>query len=146
MATAKKEHKTKRRLILSFPAHRIEEPVTYQLVKEYNILINILNADISHGKEGNLLLDMSGSRQDMDNALAYLSLNDIAVSPVKKNIILNDGSCVHCGACTSVCFSGALEMDKGERSLLFKPEYCIACELCITACPLQLFELHFGIH
>jgi len=23
---------------------------------------------------------------------------------------------------------------------------CVACELCIKACPLQLFELNFGDH
>ena len=146
MQSTQKGNRVKRRLILSFPAHRIEEPVTYNLVREYNILINILNADISHGKEGILLLDMSGSREDMENAMNYLKMNDITYSPVKKNIILNEDFCVHCGACTSVCFSGALEMDRKERNLIFKPEKCIACELCIGACPLQLFELHFGIH
>lgn len=136
----------KRRLVLRFPAYRIEEPITYNLIKKYDILINILNADISHGKEGSLLVELKGHKNNMDGALSYLKSNDVEFSPVRKNILHKDEDCVHCGACTSVCFSGALEMDKKDRSLIFRPENCIACELCIKACPLQLFELNFGIH
>lgn len=146
MMTTTTDKKVKRRLVLRFPAYRIEEPITYNLIKEYDILINILNADISHGKEGNLLVEMKGTKENMDLALKYLEKFEIEYSPVRKNILYMEESCVHCGACTSVCFSGALEMNKKERSLIFKPEHCIACELCITACPLGLFELNFGIH
>ena len=136
----------KRRLVLRFPAYRIEEPITYNLVKNYDILINILNADISHGKEGSLLIEMKGEKQRMDEALHYLDECGVEHSPVRKSILYKEDLCVHCGSCTSVCFSGALEMNKRDRSLMFKPEMCIACELCIKACPLGLFELHFGDH
>jgi ferredoxin len=143
---ATKEKRVKRRMVLRFPAYRIEEPITYNLIKEYDIVINILNADISHGKEGNLLVEMKGAKHNMDEALLYLEKYSVEYSPVRKNISYNKEDCVHCGACTSVCFSAALEMDKKDRSLIFKPEKCIACELCIKACPLHLFELNFGVH
>ncbi len=45
----------KKRLVLRFPAERVNDPITYVLIKEYDVSINILNADITHGKEGNLL-------------------------------------------------------------------------------------------
>lgn len=136
----------KRRLVLRFPAYRIEEPITYNLIKQYDILINILNADISHGKEGSLLVELKGEKHMMDEAIHYLESFNIEHSPVRKTISYNEELCVHCGACTSVCFHGALEMKKHDRSLKFKPELCIACELCIKACPLGLFELNFGEH
>jgi ferredoxin len=146
MNATKTERKIKNRLVFRFPAFTVDEPITYNLIKEYDIIINILNADISHGKEGILLVEMKGLKSNMDAALTYLAKKDIEVSPVQKTILHNDELCVHCGACSSVCFSGALEMDKKDRSLIFEPEKCIACELCIKACPLQLFELNFGIH
>jgi len=146
MIAVKETKREKRRLVLRFPADRIEEPITYNLVKEYDIIINILNADITHGKEGNLLLEMKGVKENLDEALVYLESIEVEYSPVVKNILFNSELCIHCGACSSVCFSDALNIDKLDRRLIFTPENCIACELCIKACPLQLFELNFGVH
>ena len=146
MIAVKEPKREKRRLVLRFPADRIEEPITYNLVKEYDIIINILNADITHGKEGNLLLEMKGVKENLDEALVYLESVEVEYSPVVKNILFNSEMCIHCGACSSVCFSDALNIDKLDRRLIFTPENCIACELCIKACPLQLFELNFGVH
>lgn len=146
MIAAKETKREKRRLVLTFPAERIEEPITYNLVKEYDIIVNILNADITHGKEGNLLVEMKGIKTNLDEALVYLESRDVIYSPVVKTILFNSDLCVHCGACSSVCFSDALNINKSDHKLIFKPENCIACELCIKACPLQLFELNFGMH
>lgn len=136
----------KRRLVLRFPAESIEEPITYNLVKEYDIIVNILNADITHGKEGNLLIEMKGVKTNLDEAMVYLESINVEYSPVVKNILFNSDLCIHCGACSSVCFSDALNLDPSDHKLIFTPENCIACELCIKACPLQLFELNFGMH
>ena len=137
---------TKRRLVLRFPAESVNEPITYNLIKRYDVLVNILNADITHGKEGNLLIEMSGPGNNVKEALVYLESRKVEISPVDKTILFNEPGCIHCGACASVCFSGAIEMDLVSRKLLFSPEKCVACELCIKACPLQLFELNFGVN
>lgn len=134
----------KKRLVLGFPADRVNEPITYVLIKEYDVSINILNADITHGKEGNLLIEMKGEAERVEKALEYLRDKHVHISPVIKTILFNDVECIHCGACASVCFPGALTMKENSRKLKFLPERCVACELCIKACPLQLFELNFG--
>ncbi|HDS06066.1 MAG TPA: 4Fe-4S dicluster domain-containing protein [Bacteroides sp.] len=137
---------TKQRMVLTFPAEATNEPITYNLIKEYDVMINILNADVTHGREGNLLIEMSGKEANVNEALVYLESKQIQISPVVKTILFSESQCIHCGACASVCFSGALEMDPASRELVFTPEKCIACELCIKACPLQLFELNFGVN
>lgn len=109
-------------------------------------MINILNADITHGKEGNLLIEMVGEKGNVDKAVVYLESKQVEISPVIKTILFNESACIHCGACSSVCFPGALEMDPDSRKLKFLPEKCVACELCIKACPLMLFELNFGVN
>ena len=136
----------KKRMVLHFPADTVNEPITYTLIREYNVLVNILNADITPGKEGNLLIEMSGDEVQVDEALVYLEDKHVQISPVAKNILFKEADCIHCGACSSVCFPGALTMDVSSRKLVFTPELCVACELCIKACPLQLFELNFGIN
>ena len=136
--------RVKNRLVLRFPADRVNEPITYVLIKEYDVSINILNADITHGKEGNLLIEMRGEAAKMDEAMEYLKDRQVHILPVGKTILFNDKDCIHCGACASVCFPDALSMKDSNRKLKFSPDRCVACELCIKACPLQLFELNFG--
>ena len=136
----------KKRMVLSFPATKVDEPITYHLIKEYDILVNILNADITPGKEGKLLVELKAPKLNIDKAIEYFERMNIQYNPVMKSILLNQEKCIHCGSCSAVCFADALTMDKKTRELIFKPEKCIACELCITACPLQLFELNFSEH
>ena len=133
-------------MILHFPAETVNEPVTYVLIREYDIQVNILNADITHGKEGQLLVEMSGEEEKIDEGLVYLEDMNVEISPAVKTILFREEDCVHCGACASVCFPGALSMDPASRKLTFSPEKCVACELCIKACPMQLFELNFGVN
>jgi len=133
-------------MVLRFPADTVNEPITYNLIKEYDVLINILNADITHGKEGNLLIEMAGQEENVNEAVVYLESKEVEISPVIKTILFNEAACIHCGACSSVCFPGALDIDPDSRMLQFVPDKCVACELCIKACPLQLFELNFGVN
>ncbi|MCK4879638.1 MAG: 4Fe-4S binding protein [Bacteroidales bacterium] len=136
----------KQRLVLRFPVGTVDEPITYTLIKEYDVMINILNADITPGREGNLLVEISGEKDSVDGAMRYLKGKSVEISPIIKTILFNQSECIHCGACASVCFPGALIMDTESRELRFSPENCVACELCIKACPLQLFELNFGVN
>ena len=136
----------KQRLVLRFPVDSVDEPITYILIKTYDVMINILNADITHGREGNLLVEISGEKKSVEGAMSYLESKNVEVSPVVKTILFNQSECIHCGACSSVCFTDALEIDTDSRELRFTPEKCVACELCIKACPLQLFELNFGVN
>ncbi|MCD4710255.1 MAG: 4Fe-4S binding protein [Bacteroidales bacterium] len=136
----------KQRLVLRFPVDSVDEPITYILIKTYDVMINILNADITHGREGNLLVEISGEKKSVEGAMSYLESKNVEISPVVKTILFNQSECIHCGACSSVCFPGALEMDTESREIRFTPEKCVACELCIKACPLQLFELNFGVY
>ncbi len=134
----------KKRLILSFPANLVDVPLTYRLVKDHDVIVNILNADITPGREGKLLVELKAPKENVDRAVKYIESLNITVSPVRKNILLNYSDCIHCGSCSAVCFADALTMDLDTRKLIFRPEKCIACELCLKACPLQLFELNFN--
>ncbi|MFP4548271.1 MAG: NIL domain-containing protein [Fidelibacterota bacterium] len=133
----------KKRYVLTFPSDETNEPITYNLVKQFDIRINIIKANISAGEEGTLFLEMEAPESNIEKAKQYLTDNRISCHSVEKKVHWHEDNCIHCGACTAVCFSEALTMNKNSQ-LAFNTEKCIVCELCVNACPLRLFEIHFS--
>lgn len=133
----------KRRYILKFPPQSGDKPLSYVLVKDYDISINILKAEVIPGKRGNLLLELEGTASNIKKGIKYLEKHQVDCSPLDKKIKLNIEKCINCGNCTSVCFAGALTMNPETWELEFNKDECIVCELCLKACPLNLFEIDF---
>lgn len=123
---------------LYYPASEITKPITYHLIKDYDLQINILHADISLNKVGKLIIDIIGSEWNIEAGLKYIQDQGIRYKLFTKSIIWQENSCVHCGACTAVCPSGALQLDKQSWGLTFDKEKCMICELCVKACPLKV--------
>ncbi|NQU81217.1 MAG: 4Fe-4S binding protein [Bacteroidetes bacterium] len=132
-----------RRYVLTFPPDKVNEPLTYHLIKDFRMEINILKADINAGKEGKLLLEFRAEKIEMERGLKYINKKGVGIAPVSTQISLQLENCVHCGACTAVCFTNALTMEKPSWELNFKTEKCIVCGLCLKACPLNLFKMEF---
>ena len=132
-----------KRYVLTFPPDKVNEPLTYHLIKDFRMEINILKADINAGKEGKLLLEFRAEKKEMERGLKYITEKGVGIAPVSKQISLQLENCVHCGACTAVCFTNALTMEKPSWELNFKTEKCIVCGLCLKACPLNLFKMEF---
>ena len=131
------------RMILDFKADSTEKPITYLLVREYGFSVNILRAKIEPGQAGRLLLEAEASEEGLRRGLDFLNDEGIGVRFLKKEIALDKTACVHCGACTAVCASEALVIGPPDWELAFNVERCVACELCVKACPLRLININF---
>ena len=123
---------------LFYPASEVTKPITYHLIKDFDLQINILHADISLNKVGKLVIDIMGTDWNIEAGLKYIEDQGIKYKLFTKTLIWQENDCVHCGACTAVCPSGALTMDKQNWSLTFDKEKCMVCELCVKACPLDV--------
>lgn len=123
---------------LIYPAGDVGKPITYHLVKDFNLVINILHADINLNKMGKLVLDIEGEEENIENGLKFAEEQGIKYKLFTKTIIWQEDDCIHCGACTAVCPSNALSMDKSDWSLTFDKEKCLVCELCVKSCPLNV--------
>jgi ferredoxin len=132
----------RRRLDLRFPPNRATRPVTYHLVKDYDLTPNILRARIEPGQQGRMLLEVTGSRDAIDSAVAFLAKEGIEVDAAASDIVLDEDRCVVCGLCTSVCKPNALSLD-GEDRLVFDKDECVYCEACVVACPRRAITLEF---
>jgi ferredoxin len=133
----------KKRYVLTFPPVAMEEPFTYHIIKNYDVMINIINARVTSGEEGHLVIGMSGTKENIEKSVEYLRTHHVKCVSIKRHLKYDHEKCIHCGACTSVCFSGALKMQKPQWMLHFEQEKCTVCELCIKACPLGLFKIDF---
>ena len=133
----------KKRYILNFPPDSGDKAFTYHLVKDYDIRINILKAEVYPGKRGSLLLELQGKKENIEKGVEYIQSHKIICESLDKRIHFQSEKCIDCGNCTAVCFAGALNMDKQSWKLEFNKEKCVVCELCIPACPLKLFRIDF---
>lgn len=130
-------------LSLRFPKERVDEPVVFNLVKKFDLTFNILKATIFPRKEGLMVLELSGGRKNFQKGVRYLKSLGIKVESIGKDIRRDDELCYQCGACTSVCLTGALHIERPEMSVLFDKEKCSACELCVLTCPARAMNVKF---
>ncbi len=135
---------TSKRFVLTFSPEATGEPITYNLIKKYDIKVNIVKADVSPGKIGHLVMEMTAPAKVLKEGMEYIRQQNVECDPIEKKITCRDELCIHCGACSAVCFAGALTMERKSALLSFKPEKCVVCELCLKACPLKLFSIDLG--
>lgn len=133
----------KRRVVLTYPAEQVEKPVVYHLVKDYDLVTNILRAEIEPPEIGRMLVELSGDKAAIERGLEWVVSIGVAVEDAARDIILEVDACVDCGACTAVCVPGALKLDPKTRELKFDKSRCTFCRSCVTACPLGLFSIKF---
>lgn len=121
--------------LLTYPPGAVGKPITYSLVRLFDLWINILHAEIAADKAGRLIMDIQGNADDVDRGLTFLEEEGIQYEILNGSIVWDEDKCVHCGACTAVCPSHALTMDELDWSLVFAREKCYLCRLCTRACP-----------
>lgn len=140
----KKDDMSTKKVILTFPAGLSGCPVTWELIREHDVKVNILKAGIEPGREGTLLVELEAEDERLEEGLAFLRARGVGVEKVRDRVSYDRERCINCGNCASACFSGALTIGPPTWELAFDPERCIACKLCLKACPLKLFRVEFA--
>lgn len=133
----------KKRLVLTFPHKLLDKPIVYKLVKDYDLIFNILQAKITPKEEGLMVLELSGKKEDYASGVKYLQANGVAIEPLSKDVTRDEEACTHCGACVSVCPTAALVVNRKTMMVEFDSSKCIACELCVKACPPRAMVVKF---
>jgi ferredoxin len=122
-------------LILRFPKTEVRKPIVCYLVKDYDLIFNILNAAILPRKEGVMVLELSGTRKNFKEGIKFLKSQGVQVQNASQEVKRDTNKCTQCGACTAVCPTGALYIVRPEMAVEFDETKCSVCELCIPACP-----------
>lgn len=134
----------KKKIVLTFPPKLTETPLTYHLVKDYDLIINILKAKITPSEEGKLVIELANdSMENIEAGIEFIKQQGVHVEPVSKEIVLNESDCINCGSCCAVCQPNALTIAAPDWELKFDKEKCIVCEQCVKACPMQIIKVSF---
>lgn len=128
-------------LILRFPKEVVHKPLVCHLVKDFDLMFNILNAEVLPRKEGILVLELTGDRKQFKKGVQYLKNQGVQVTSSGQEMKRIVARCTHCGACTAVCPTGALSVKRPEMTVEFDRQKCSICELCITACPTRAMRV-----
>lgn len=78
---------TRMRVRLTFPPERIQEPVIYHLVKDFDIVTNIRRADVK-ADHGWVVLELEGKEDNLDRGIAWLKEKGVKVDPVERDVIV----------------------------------------------------------
>ncbi len=132
-----------KRFVLTFPPEEVERPYIYQLVKDYDLMPNILRATISPQDVGHMVVELNGKQPAIDKGLEFLRKQGISIEALGQDIRMNEEKCIQCGACTGFCPTGALYYERPTMKVLFDEDKCVACEMCLTACLTRAMEGHF---
>ena len=133
----------KKKIVLHFPQKVVDKPIVNGLIRQCPLEVNILKASISPGEEGLMVLELSGEKEAYDSGLKYLRSAGVHIQPLSQDVKRNEERCTNCGACITMCPTGAFTLEKGTRRVLFDNSKCVVCELCVRACPPRAMELRF---
>jgi len=132
-----------KRLVLNFPPHLLDQPVTYQLIKKFDLMVNILRARVTPKEQGRLVVEITGRKKDLEAGLHFVAEVGVSIQPLAQDVLWHEERCIECTACTSICPTGALSVERPAMRVTFKHDKCIACELCVPICPYKAMEIVF---
>ena len=125
-----------KKLMLFFPKCECEKPIIYHLVKDHNLVVNVYRARVTPEEEGYLVLDVTGTEDDIEKAMEFIQTFDVSVNTTGKGVARDEDRCTHCGQCVSHCPTGALRIeDAATRKVVYNEADCIECLACIRVCP-----------
>lgn len=133
----------RKRVILRFKRNTIDKPIVYRLVKDFDLVFNILRANVSPKAESMMVMEIEGDDTKFAQGMEYLRSSNIVIEPIEQDISRDEERCVHCGLCTSVCATEALGIDRQTMKVSFDYEKCVACELCVKVCPVRAMHVYF---
>jgi ferredoxin len=125
-----------KKVLLYFPRSETDKPIVYHLVKDFGLVVNIFRAKVTPEEYGYLVLDVSGTEEDVRRGMDYVRGFDVQVNESSVGVSWDGQKCTHCGACLAHCPTGALSIaDAASRSVSFNPAQCVECLACLRLCP-----------
>lgn len=76
----------KRRVHLTFPENLVQEPIIYNLGKQFDIVTNIRRANVEDNF-GWVILELDGDEKGLDKGLKYLEEQGVQVNTIAGDVV-----------------------------------------------------------
>lgn len=67
------------KLNLTFPSERVNQPVLAQVIKNFDVDVDVRRADVEANVGGYIMLQMSGTESQIDSAIAFMKTLGVGV-------------------------------------------------------------------
>jgi ABC-type methionine transport system ATPase subunit len=71
----------KRSVVFTFPEELIREPIIYNLGQQFNIVTNILQADVTEDR-GRVVLELEGKDEEIEAGITWVISRGVRVEPI----------------------------------------------------------------
>lgn len=133
-----------KKVVLKFSAELVEQPIIYRLIKNYDLMVNIIKGNINPRRQGSLIIELSGRPDNFSEGINFLEGLGVTVEPLSEMVVRNEDLCSQCGACTIVCPAGALYLQRPSMEVVFDSKKCLVCGSCVQYCPFKAMEVKWG--
>jgi ferredoxin len=107
-------------------------------------VVNILRASIDPGKQGRMVVELSGEESQLSLAFNYLEKLGVSIEPLSQEIQHLQERCTGCTACVPICPTGALDVDRKSWKVSYDPEKCVVCLSCLDVCIYKAVEVNLA--
>lgn len=76
----------RQRVKFTFPPDLINQPVTYNMGKQFQVVTNIRRANVTRDR-GWLILEISGDSDEIERALAWAKGQGVRVDPIEGDVV-----------------------------------------------------------
>lgn len=128
-----------KKVLLKYSAEKAGEPILASIIKETGTLLNILHAEFS-AEGGEILLAIDAPEAEVKRIIELFEQKGIETKELKRAIQLDEEKCFDCGACISLCPTGALRLTD-DYSIELDEDKCIYCEICVPSCPVRALKV-----
>jgi len=127
------------KILLKYAGKVLDKPILAEVIRKTSAEINILHAEIN-ARKGEILIGVEGSPAEIEKIIKLFEEKGVEAEKLEHVVILDSDICMDCGACVSLCPTGALSIAE-DYSVKLDEDKCILCEVCVPACPVRAIKV-----
>jgi len=127
------------KILLKYAGEVLDKPILSDVIRKTSAEINILHAEID-SRKGEILIGVEGPPAEIDKVVKLFEESGVEAEKLEHVVTLDSDICMDCGACVSLCPTGALSIEK-DYSVKLDEDKCILCEVCVPACPVRAIKV-----
>jgi len=127
------------KILLKYAEEVLDKPILAEVIRKTSAEINILHAEIN-ARKGEILIGVEGPPAEIDKVIKLFEKKGVEAEKLEHIVTLDSDICMDCGACVSLCPTGALSIAE-DYSVKLDEDKCILCEVCVPACPVKAIKV-----